>query len=46
MISYTLDEIYDENMCMIEVVNHPKQVVQIKVKEPICAYYLMRIKRY
>jgi Collagenase and related proteases len=45
IINYAIDEIYDENEEIIEVVRHPKQIVKIKVNIPVKPYYLIRIKR-
>lgn len=44
-ITTTIDEIYDENMEKLDIVNHPKQIVKIKVPDTVYPYYLMRIKR-
>lgn len=43
--SMQIESIYDENEDLIEVVNHPKQVVTIPVSKKIEKYALMRIKR-
>lgn len=44
-ITLTIDEIFDENDNLIEVVRHPKQVVKIRIKSLVHKNDLMRIKR-
>ena len=41
---YTINEIYDEDNNLIDVVRHPKQIVYLKVDKPLKEYYMMRIK--
>lgn len=40
----TIDEIYDEEGNLIEVVRHPKQVVKIRIKNKVFPYDMIRIK--
>ncbi len=40
-----IDEIYDENNDLIEVVRHPKQVVKIRIKNPVFPYDMIRLKK-
>lgn len=44
IITYVVDKIYDEDENIIEIVNHPRQIVKIKVNEKLEKYDLMRIK--
>lgn len=44
-ISFVIDDIYDEDNNKIEVVNHPKQVVKIRVDNKLEVYSMMRIKK-
>lgn len=43
-IIFTINDIYDENHDLIDIVRHPKQIVMIPLKECVAAYDLMRIK--
>lgn len=44
IITYVVDKIYDEEDNTIEIVNHPRQIVKIHIKEKLEKYDLMRIK--
>lgn len=44
-ITYNIDEIFDENHTPIDIVRHPKQIVQVRIKEPVEKYDLIRMKR-
>lgn len=44
-IELTIDNIYDENNNLIEIVRHPRQIVKIKFDKKIPKYALMRIKK-
>ncbi|MDD3341242.1 MAG: U32 family peptidase [Bacilli bacterium] len=44
-ITYTVEEIWDENGEAIEVVRHPKQIVKLRIEEPVRKYDLIRTKR-
>lgn|SRR5574344_180977 len=41
----TIDEIYDENNELIDVVRHPKQIVKIRIKNKVFPYDMIRIKK-
>lgn len=43
-ITLTIEEIYDEDNNKIEIVNHPKQIVKIKVLDKVGNNDLMRVK--
>lgn len=43
-ITYTFTDIWDEENNIIEIVRHPRQIVHIKVKEPLEKYDMLRIK--
>ena len=45
IITVKLDKIYNENGNLIEVVNHPLQIVKIYVEDELDKYDMMRIKR-
>lgn len=45
ILSYNLDQIFDENGIPISVVRHPKQKVYLQVPVPLKKYDLIRIKR-
>lgn len=45
IITLKIDEIYDDNGNLIDVVRHPKQIVRIKTKEILKKDYMMRKKR-
>ena len=42
--TYEIANIYDEDGNIIDIVNHPKQIVYLHVDEPLSENYLMRIK--
>ena len=42
--SYKIEEIYDENDAIIEVANHPKMIVKLRVNHKLEKYDMMRIK--
>ena len=44
IITYVVNKIYDEDDNTIEVVNHPRQIVKIKIEDKLKKYDLMRIK--
>ena len=44
IIMYIIDKIYDEDNNSINVVNHPRQIVKMKVSDELKKYDLMRIK--
>ena len=44
IITYVVDKIYDEEDNTIEIVNHPRQVVKMKINDKLEKYDLMRIK--
>ena len=41
---YKIDEIYDENNQLIDIVRHPKQIVYLKVNFHLNQYDMMRVK--
>lgn len=43
--TYVIKEIYDEDNNLIEIVNHPKQVVRFKVDKELKQFDMMRIKK-
>ncbi len=42
-IKYQINEIFDEDMNIIDVVNHPKQIVYLKIDEEVLPHDFMRI---
>ena len=44
IITYVVDKIYDDNNNKISIVNHPRQIVKLPMKEKLEKYDLMRIK--
>lgn len=44
-ITYTFDDIRDEDNNIIEIVRHPRQIIQIKIKETLEKYDMLRIKK-
>jgi len=44
-ISFTINEIYDENNNPIDIVRHPKQVISFKLENKVHPYDMMRIKK-
>ena len=44
IITYTVNEIYDEENNVIDIVNHPRQIVKIPIDIKLEKYDLMRIK--
>ena len=42
--SFTIDEMYDEDMNSIEVARHPEQVIKLKLDGKICEYSMLRRK--
>lgn len=45
MISFKVEDIYDENKNLVDVVRHPREIVYIKINQPVEPYDLMRIKK-
>lgn len=45
IINYTIDEIYDEDNNLIEIVRHPKQIVKIKINDILEKDDMIRIKK-
>ncbi len=43
-ITYKINEIYDENNDIIDIVRHPKQIIKMKVENELEKYDMMRIK--
>lgn len=43
IIKYKIKEIFDENMNIIDVVRHPKQIVYIKINEHLKESFFMRV---
>lgn len=43
VIKYKIDEIFDEDMNIIDVVRHPKQIVYLKIDDYVETNYFMRI---
>lgn len=43
VIKYQINEIFDEDMNIIDVVNHPKQIVYLKIDEEVFPQDFMRI---
>ena len=46
IITYEINDIYDEEDNLIDIVRHPKQIVKIKINETLHKYDLIRVKRY
>lgn len=44
-ITYTFTDIIDEDDNIIDVVRHPRQIVKIKINEPLEKYDMLRIKK-
>ena len=44
IITYVVNKIYDEEKNTIDIVNHPRQIVEIEVNDKLEKYDLMRIK--
>lgn len=44
IITYVVDKIYDEDDNIIDIVNHPRQIVKLPINEKLEKYDLMRIK--
>ena len=44
-ITYTFDDIIDEDDNIIDVVRHPRQIVKIKINETLEKYDMLRIKK-
>jgi len=44
IINYTIDKIYDEDDNLIEIVNHPRQIVKIKIEANLEQDDMIRIK--
>ncbi len=42
--TYKIEEIFDENGITIDIVNHPKTVVKLKMKRKLSPFDMMRIK--
>lgn len=45
IINYTIDEVYDEDNNLIEIVRHPKQIVKIKINDILEKDDMIRIKK-
>lgn len=45
VITYTVSDIYDEEGQIIDIVRHPRQVVKIKIPNPLEPYDMIRIKK-
>lgn len=45
IIDYTLDDIYDDNNNLIDIVRHPRQIIKIKVLEKLEPDDMLRIKK-
>ena len=45
IINYTIDDIYDEDNNLIEIVRHPKQIVKIKINDILEKDDMIRIKK-
>ena len=41
---YTIEDIYDEDMNLIEEANHAQMIVKFKTDIPLCKYDIMRLK--
>lgn len=41
----TIDEIYDEDDNLIDIVKHPKQIVKIRIKNTVSPYDMIRLKK-
>lgn len=46
IITYQINDIWDENNNLIEIVRHPKQIVKLKIDEKLYKNNLLRIKRF
>ena len=46
IITYEINDIYDEDDNLIDIVRHPKQIVKIKIDQTLHKYDLIRVKRY
>lgn len=46
IITYEINDIYDEEDNLIDIVRHPKQIVKIKIDQTLHKYDLIRVKRY
>lgn len=46
IITYEINDIYDEDDNLIDIVRHPKQIVKIKINKTLHKYDLIRVKRY
>ncbi len=44
-VFYTFNDIFDADENIIEVVRHPRQIVQIEIKKPLEKYDMIRIKK-
>ena len=44
IITYKIDKIYDEDDNLIEIVNHPKQIVYMPIDSKVCEYDMIRKK--
>ena len=44
-LTLTINEIYDEDNNIIDVVRHPRQIVKIVIKEKLNAYDMLKIKK-
>lgn len=41
--SHVVEDFYDENMQLIEIARHPKQMIKIKINQPLEVYSLVRL---
>ncbi len=46
IITYQINDIWDENNNLIEIVRHPKQIVKLRINEKLFKNNLLRIKRF
>ncbi len=44
LTTFTINEIFDENNNIIEIVNHPKQIVKIKIQKKLNKNDIMKVK--
>lgn len=46
IITYQINDIYDEDNNLIEIVRHPKQIVKIYIPNTVFKNDLIRLKRF
>lgn len=44
LTTFTIDEIYDEENNLIEIVNHPKQIVKIRINKKLEKNDIIKVK--